>query len=132
MMDQEEKEPDQWDKYSYFNDIDRKEFKAAPTMDSFREQNLQKDGLYYFKENGYMESNAREENFFYSICLCACPTVGWLKFITIISFLEIFVFILEVLLKPKGVHHDDEFLEIDPGVMDTLGWQDSKKIRHKG
>jgi len=48
--------------------------------------------------------------------------VGWLKFITIISFIEIFVFFLEVVLKPKGVMRDDEFLEIDPSVMEMLGW----------
>jgi len=36
MMD-EDKEEDQWDKYSYFNGIDRKEFKPAPVMNTFRE-----------------------------------------------------------------------------------------------
>ena len=64
---------------------------------------------------------AREENFFKSLCLCACPYVGWLKFITIISFIEIFVFFLELVLKPKDEMRDDEFLEVSPSVMDKLG-----------
>ena len=92
MMDgDEEKETDQWDKYSYFNGIDRKEFKPMPEVATFRERNEEGnryDGKYYFKENGCDESMAREENFFRSICLCACPYIGWLKFITIISFSE--------------------------------------------
>lgn len=81
-----------------------------------------KDGKFYFQENGYDESMARDENFFKSLCLCACPYVGWLKFITIISFVEIFVFFLEIVLKPKDEMRDDEFLEASPNVMDKLGW----------
>jgi hypothetical protein len=116
------KDPDQWDKYSYLDGIDRREFKAAPWRATFRERNAERNGIYYFQENGYDESMAREENFFRSIFLCACPYVGWLKFITIISFIEIFVFFIEVALHPKGKVNDDEFLEIDPSVMETLGW----------
>lgn len=102
--------------------IDRKEFKAAPWRATFRERNLEKDGVYFFQENGYDESMAREENFFKSLCLCACPYAGWLKFITIVSFLEIFVFFIEVLLKPKDKDPNEEFLEIDPSVMEKMGW----------
>ena len=40
MMDgDEEKVTDQWDKYSYFNGIDRKEFKPMPEVATFRERN---------------------------------------------------------------------------------------------
>lgn len=35
------------------------------------------DGMYPW-ENNYRESKAREENFFWSICLCMCPKIGWL------------------------------------------------------
>ena len=65
---------------------------------------------------------ARDENFFKSICLCACPYAGWLKFITIVSLVEIFVFFIEVDLKPKGEMRDEEFLEVSPSVMEMLGW----------
>ena len=75
---------------------------------------------------------AREENFFKSICLCACPYAGWLKFITIVSFVEIFVFFIEVLLKPKEAERNEEFLEVDPSVMEKLGWQDCSKIKNHG
>ena len=34
-------------------------------------------GHYPFENNG-KDSEARDENFFYSICLCTCPHITWL------------------------------------------------------
>lgn len=60
----EDKTADRFDEFSNFRGIDRKEF-------------LDEDGQYYWASNGE-DSEARDENFFWSICLCTCPRIGWL------------------------------------------------------
>ena len=36
-----------------------------------------KKGQFYFKDDEVNEPEARQENFFWSICLCICPTISW-------------------------------------------------------
>jgi membrane associated rhomboid family serine protease len=86
-----------------------------------------KHGQYYHRDNLIEESAAREEGFFASICLCLCPTIGWCQFITIISIVEIVVFIAECSI--RGVNNS-EFLAPDAHSMEMMGWQDSKKIKN--
>jgi hypothetical protein len=105
---------DRFDDFENFKNIKRKEF-------------TNKNGQYYHRENGVDEGTAREEGFFASICLCLCPTIGWCQFITIISLVEIAVFIVECSI--KGVNNS-EFLAPDAHAMEMMGWQDSKKIKN--
>jgi len=63
LMEDQTKGSDRWDQYPYFDGIDRDQFTDK------------KRGQFYHKDNEYEESGAREENFFYSICLCICPTI---------------------------------------------------------
>lgn len=96
---------DRFDEYDNFKGIDRKEFKPK--------------GQYYHKDNCVDESGARDEGFFWSICLCICPTIGWCQFITIISLIEIVVFIVECSI--RGVNNY-EFLAPDAHAMEMMGW----------
>jgi membrane associated rhomboid family serine protease len=38
---------------------------------------IDRDGQYYYKSDETNDPEAREENFFWSICLCICPTISW-------------------------------------------------------
>ena len=115
LMEDQTKGSDRWDQYPYFEGVDREQFTDK------------KRGQYYHLDNGYEESEARDENFFYSICLCICPTIKWYNFITIISLFEIVVFAIECSL--HGVNNS-EFLAPDAHSMEVMGWQDSKKIKN--
>lgn len=90
------------------------------------ELNEDKTGYYPFENNG-KDSEARDENFFYSICLCTCPHITWLQFIVLISFFEIIVFIISCSI--YGIKND-ALLAPNPHALELLGWQDAKKIKN--
>ena len=89
-------------------------------MEDKKKQPKKKDEeLYYpFVSNGN-KSEAREENFFYSICLCNCPTISWASFIVIISLVELVIFIISCSI--YGITNE-EFLAPNPHALEILGW----------
>ena len=73
------------------------------------------------------DSEARTENFFWSICTCACPKITWLSFIVIVSLFEIVMFIISISV--MGLRNE-AFLAPNPHALEAMGWQDGKKIKH--
>ena len=96
-------------------------------MKGLTKQDLGKDGQYFYKTDGVDEPEGREENFFWSICLCFCPTISWKQFIVWISLFEILVFIISCSI--YGIKNE-AFLAPDPHALQLLGWQDARKIKN--
>lgn len=90
-----------------------------PNLRGLSKQDIDKEGQYYYKADGVDDSEAREENFFWSICLCFCPTISWKQFIVWVSLFEILVFIISCCI--YGVRND-AFLAPDPHALQILGW----------
>ena len=82
-------------------------------------EEIDEKGQYYYKEDGYDDSEARDENFFWSICLCICPTISWKQFIVWVSLFEILVFIISCSI--YGVSNE-AFLAPNPHALAILGW----------
>lgn len=98
-----------------------------PNLVGVSKKDIDKGGQYYYRADGLDDSEAREENFFWSICLCFCPTITWKQFIVWVSLFEILVFIISCSI--YGVRND-AFLAPDPHALEMLGWQDARKIKN--
>jgi membrane associated rhomboid family serine protease len=92
-----------------------------------KKADLDVDGQFYFKPDRIDESEAREEGYWGSLCLCLCPTISWRQFIVWISIVEIIFFIISCCI--YGVRNET-FLAPDPHALEILGWQDAKKIKN--
>lgn len=70
---------------------------------------------------------ARDEDYCRSIILCCCPRLGWLQFITIITLVELVVFIVTC-----SVYGLDNFALLAPDMKGIeWGWSDVRKIREE-
>jgi len=68
---------------------------------------------------------ARDEDYCRSICLCFCPRIGWLQFITIVTLVELVVFIITC-----SVYGLDDHSFLGPNMKALAwGWSDVRKIR---
>jgi membrane associated rhomboid family serine protease len=84
-------------------------------------------GPYPFKRDDIEESKARDENFFTSLSLFCCPKLTWLQFISIISILEVIVYIIS--LSVYGVSNES-FLAPDYHGLRELGAADAKSTKN--
>ena len=97
-----------------------------PNLQGVDPELLEIGGQYGYKSDE-TKSQAREENFFESICLCMCPTISWKQFIVWVSLFEIFLFIVSCSI--YGLNNE-AFLAPDPHALEILGWQDCRKIKN--
>ena len=82
---------------------------------------------YYEWENNGEEKSARNENFFVSIKLFACPKLTWLSFIVIISIIEFIVYIIS--LSIYGLS-DSSFLAPNFEALKIMGAADAKSTKN--